>query len=66
MRADLDLTTGVPAGEEDPPAGSVRYRLFDADREEGKPVRVKMQWKHDLGKPGKPELEERRPANAGR
>ena len=60
IQAELDLKTGVPEGEKDPPSGAIRYRLFDADREEGKPLQVKMQWIYDLTKVGK----DKRPQSA--
>src|SRR5690606_17578264 len=50
VAAELDLQTGIAQDEERPPAGAVRYQLFDGDEKEARPVKVKMQWTHDLSK----------------
>lgn len=47
VRVELDLTTGIPPREEQPPHGAVRYWLrLPESGEDG--VRLKMQWIYDV------------------
>ena len=48
VRAELDMETGRPKGEKQPPHGAVRYQLYP--EQEGKPLRVKMQWTYEWKK----------------
>ena len=45
-----DLESGIPQDEGQPPHNAVRYKMFDADPEGEKPVRLKMQWIYDMQK----------------
>jgi hypothetical protein len=48
VRVELDLHTGVPAEEAQPPHGAIRWRLHSQDGQDPKPVNVKMQWIYNV------------------
>ena len=49
VRVVLDLTTGIPEDEEQPPHGAIRYWLRSPQGEDD-PIRLKMQWIYDLSR----------------
>jgi len=49
VRVVLDLTTGIPEDEEQPPHGAIRYWLRPSEHEDD-PIRLKMQWIYDLSR----------------
>ena len=46
----MNVETGAPSDENQPPHGSVRYEIFEASEEEDKPMRLKMKWRYDLNR----------------
>ena len=48
VKVEMNLATGAPKDEQQPPHGSVRYEIFDHSDTENKPMRLKMMWRYDL------------------
>ena len=48
VRVEMNLNTGAPKDEKQPPHRSIRYKIFDESKEEDKPLRLKMMWRYDL------------------
>lgn len=44
VRIELDLKTGIPEAEEQPPHGAIRWWLRAEEAQRDKPVQLKMQW----------------------
>lgn len=48
MQVRMNLKTGAPEDEKDPPHGAIRYSIFPEDKAKEKPARMKMQWHYDM------------------
>ena len=48
VRVQLDVDTGVPHAEEQPPHGAIRWKLLTPDEPGAGLYRVKMQWIYDM------------------
>ena len=48
VRVELDLETGIPENEAQPPHGAIRWNLLIPDDPGEKPTRLKMQWIYNL------------------
>ena len=48
VQVRMNVATGAPANEKQPPHGSIRYEIFEADEAGDKPMRMKMKWRYDI------------------
>ena len=46
----MNSNSGAPDDEGQPPHGSVRYEILDADAKNEKPLRMKMKWRYDVAR----------------
>lgn len=46
----MNLETGAPADESEPPHGAIRYSIVPEDKQGKKPARMKMHWHYDLAR----------------
>lgn len=44
----MNLKTGAPEDEKDPPHGSIRYSIHPENKSENKPARMKMKWRYQI------------------
>lgn len=48
VQVRMNVDTGAPADEGDPPHGAIRYEILPSPQDQPQPVRMKMKWRYDL------------------